>query len=454
MVRKGDLVRGLLIVLSSVFFLGLTSAIWMNETSIPIYNSSGDLVNYTSEFYLSSASNIYAYELAIFNTGTFNTIRVNDSLFLKNSSSDYTTSYINTSNNFLMPYSSRLDATKLGKNSSGSTLLLNVTSLSQLNLVSGLFVYNNGTEELVIFDNSCEAILNCTCEYYHNCTIPVVPPTTGGSGGGSGGSVESSISTNAGLTLLSVEPESFTFNLVKGKSAVKDFVIKNNGNLSVYLRTELIGFNGTKIEVPRGVAVIKNGQSIMPVNVTALESGLVTGKIIVNDGNGSIFEIPVVVNIKSENFLFDNSITIPNWYKTVKQGDEVSAQIDLLQVGPQEKVDVTATYVVKGFSGKIYSQESETFFVLGSKTYTKKFSTAGLPEGKYIIGLEILYPGAFATSSAQFEVNNEKAGLLNKLLEVPNQVMILVFWAVLTLGIVLAVIHYKYRKTYKHHRKI
>ncbi|MEK6825120.1 MAG: hypothetical protein AABY02_04670, partial [Nanoarchaeota archaeon] len=49
-------------------------------------------------------------------------------------------------------------------------------------------------------------------------------------------------------------------------------------------------------------------------------------------------------------------------------------------------------------------EDSETFFVDGLKEYVKEFPTNNLPIGKYVLSLEIVYPGEFATSSAQFEV--------------------------------------------------
>ena len=54
-------------------------------------------------------------------------------------------------------------------------------------------------------------------------------------------------------------------------------------------------------------------------------------------------------------------------------------------------------------------QESETFSVLGEKKYSKEFATQQLLPGKYVLSLEIVYPGAFAISSAQFQVVEKKS---------------------------------------------
>ena len=97
-------------------------------------------------------------------------------------------------------------------------------------------------------------------------------------------------------------------------------------------------------------------------------------------------------------------LSIGSLYKNIKSGEKLSAQINLKEVAASEKVDVVATYVVKDFSGKQYLEESETFFVKGDRDYVKEFDTSNLGPGKYILGLEVFYPGAFATSSSQFNV--------------------------------------------------
>jgi hypothetical protein len=94
--------------------------------------------------------------------------------------------------------------------------------------------------------------------------------------------------------------------------------------------------------------------------------------------------------------------------KKVGVGDPVHAHIKLAQVGPDEKVDVTAVYTVTDKSGKIYAQTSETFFVDGNKDYIREIPTNGLPAGEYVLSITVLYPGSFATSTQRFLVENNE----------------------------------------------
>jgi len=80
---------------------------------------------------------------------------------------------------------------------------------------------------------------------------------------------------------------------------------------------------------------------------------LLAGKIIISSGVRSI-EIPVSIGVRSENFLFDSSITLDKQYRTVLVGKNLFANINLAQVGPQEKVDVGDWTLFRGeYEGEV-----------------------------------------------------------------------------------------------------
>ena len=187
------------------------------------------------------------------------------------------------------------------------------------------------------------------------------------------------------------------------------------------------------------------------MKIDAAEKGLMTGTVEFISGGVIAAESNVVVNIMSENFLFDSTISLSRQYRTVSAGENLLAQIDLQQVGPQEKVDVVANYIIKDFAGNSYLEDSETFYVLGDKTFTKDFHTADLPPGKYVLALEIVYPGAFATSSVQFEVlqkENQVYGFFDK-----NLVLIIVLTVAIIFVLVSIVLVARRTKKGKRRRK-
>ncbi|HLA22934.1 MAG TPA: hypothetical protein VJZ93_00140 [Candidatus Nanoarchaeia archaeon] len=294
------------------------------------------------------------------------------------------------------------------------------------------------------WSNSCGATISCgTCSSGFTCTSGtcVANPSSGdseeesssGGGGGGGGGGGSVATTAIRQGDLFVNPEEVVISVVEGVEEYREITLKNNGQLSLPLTTSVEGelkdillLNKERIMLPPGV------ETTLGMIVTLKEKELLTGKIIIAY---SIFtrEVPVVVGSKSENFLFDISVYLSEEFKQVNPGDKVIAQFNLLEVGANEKVDVAATYIIKDFQGQNHYEESETFFVDGEKSYSKEFLTDGLPVGKYALGYEIAYPGAFATSSVTFDVIEPKAKsflIIAIILFSMTAVIILVIWVV------------------------
>ncbi len=239
--------------------------------------------------------------------------------------------------------------------------------------------------------------------------------TSGGGGGGgtttgtTGGALTTGTTTGgAGAAPFLHVPTGLSFSSVVGSKTTRTFEIENTEDKELTLEVVVLGLVGT-IEVPSQIHLAPKEKKTITVDIGALQNGLQTGTIVFFKGNKPLI-VPLVLNVKSENFLFDAAVTLSETARIVHTGDSLTAQIALQQVGPKQKVDVTVLYVIKDFSGKSYLEDSETFSVYDAKGLSKEFPTKGLPPGKYILGLEVFYPGAFATSSAQFEVT-EKKGL-------------------------------------------
>ena len=120
--------------------------------------------------------------------------------------------------------------------------------------------------------------------------------------------------------------------------------------------------------------------------------------------------VPIILEIISELVLFDVKLDIPVAYTEVEPGDELKAQITLLNVGAPEKVDVFATYFIKDLSGNIIYEETETFAVEKQVSYQKVFRIhkSTIP-GSYVAIVEIRYVNSFAVSNQLFRVVEKKA---------------------------------------------
>ena len=275
--------------------------------------------------------------------------------------------------------------------------------------------------------------------------IPPVPsaPSTTSSGGGAGGGGASKIFYD-----VDVLEKEMVFSVIIGKNETREITIINRGNDSVRARIRLAGDISNAMVVQNNIVEISRGQKKFLFDIRASERGIFTGEIIIEAGT-SIIRVPVIINTKTDNFLFDASVSIPKEKKRVSEGDKIKATIGLLEVLSGTKVDVLVNYVVKDFSGNVYLEESETFFVEGNKSYSKDFSTSGLPTGDYILGIEVVYPGAYATSTSQFSVITGEEAVR----KFPIQIVLIGGLAVLALVIILLLIKSRNEKLRRLRRK-
>ena len=134
------------------------------------------------------------------------------------------------------------------------------------------------------------------------------------------------------------------------------------------------------------------------------ETGIFTGSI-----NVGGVQVPVSLNIKTKLLLFDSNIVVLNRDYKVAQGSDLRTRVTLIPMGDPERLDVLLNYVIKDYNGKVYLTQSETVLVEKKMNFRKNFGTGSLPLNKYIVGLELVYPGGVAPSSAHFEIVQKTA---------------------------------------------
>ncbi len=253
------------------------------------------------------------------------------------------------------------------------------------------------------WSDGCGKTLNCgSCASGYTCSSGVCTITPGGGGapsGGGGASAKPAFN-------IRVIPDSFNLALSANQtSSVKLDVLNTGGSnldISVSLTdslSDIIKFSdGTSFTLSTG------GLKTLTFQVTAPASaGIYTGKIIFTSDGGRL-EVPFVLNVRSGINLFDISLDIPEDQRIINVGDKLTGQINLLQAGVQEPMDVSLHYIVKNFEDKIYLEETETIMVHKQKNYEHEFDTQNLPAGDYIIGAEVIYGGGVATASYPFKV--------------------------------------------------
>lgn len=402
------LVVGVILLCSGVYATPTASVSSINSTFATVY--------------LRNVQNLYGYEVSFDYSGGAGTTGVQQySIFGTGSSATYGS---NLKGSIFSVYGSKLNGNGTGISNNGDTPSFNVTHTNgDISPRYVLFVYNDTTEEYVFF--------NVTA------TVPGSTASSSSSSGGGGGGSSEPIATTSDEVKLKISDDSLNFNLIAGQEGKKEITLSNTGNVAIDVLINSVGLEGL---IPSNFSIyLSPGEErTFEIPVSATTKGLLTGKLIFLFKGKQIAELPVVINVKSDNFLFDSSVTVSDEYRKIYSGQVLRAQVYLKEVISKEKVDVVVNYVIKDFSGKEYLQDSETFFVQDSKSFVKDFSTKDLPPGKYIVGIDITYPGAFATSSAQFEI-------ASRLPDMQNVIVVVLIVAIVLIA--LAIIWFARRKT-------
>ena len=260
---------------------------------------------------------------------------------------------------------------------------------------------------------SCGLTINCgTCSAGETCSSGTCTTTGGGGGGttttsGGGGGGGTTIISIIKEGELSIDPSELSIFVIENVEETREIKIKNIGGKSILIDIEIIGEDlEESLRIDKEASLKPNEEKTLELKIKVEGKKLIIGKILMKY-SGVVKEIPIVIGSRSENFLFDISIFLNDKFKKIFVGEKIEAQFNLIEVGTNEKVDVIANYIIKDFEGNSHYEESETFFVLGEKNYMKEFPTQNLQEGKYVLGFEISYPGAFAVSSTTFSIEEK-----------------------------------------------
>lgn len=345
-------------------------------------------------------------------------------------------------------YNLKLITVSEGGGSINSSTYKNIISMGIINWVinSSTYVSRLGfLHGLLLADgqpcttaNQCEGGYCCSnvcassaCAGEEEPEAPAAAAAAGG-GGGVGALVNlTGLGAEKGKD-YSVSTSSIKSELVIGRSKENKFKIENTGeerldfSLSVSGVEEFISLSDNSFSLDAGES------KTITVEMKGEDFGAYSGKIIITAG-GIVKEVLVIIEVKSEVVLFDVKMDIPSDYKEVEQGEDLKAQITLLNVGVPQEVDVITTYLMKDFTGNVIYESSETFAVDKQKSYVKSFpvsSRTGL--GDYLAVIEVRYSNSFAVSSEMFKVVGKTTVTLQKLLKTPlyNLVLIIAIAAI------------------------
>ena len=249
--------------------------------------------------------------------------------------------------------------------------------------------------------------------------------SSGGGDGGGGGGIPAPLQEEEKADKdFSASPGLIKEFVALGAAKSASVKIKNAGKSKLDFKLDVSTVSDFVFLSDSSFALEPGEEKEIELNVIGKKLGSYFGSLDI-EGGGITKSVDIVIEVESAQVLFDAKIDIPSAYKELRPGDELKAQITLLNVGPPRKVDVTTTYIIKDKKGKIIDEFSETFAVEVQSSFVKSFNLPdNLEPGDYIVIVELRYENSFAVSSELFRVVEEKS-LIQNMKELPYSLSLL-----------------------------
>lgn len=292
-----------------------------------------------------------------------------------------------------------------------------INSTSYINKLGFFHTWLLANDQPCTSDSQCEGGFCCSnlCKS-SACPSEASAPSGGGGGGGAplgggGGGPLPLKEEEKKISDFSVSPSAIKEELILNGAKTKAITIRNTGNTILRLGLSIATVSDMVLLSDTSFSLSPGEEKTVEANLIGKRLGSYLGEIEV-EADGIRKSISVIIEVESEQALFDVKMDIPTAYKEVLPGDELKTQITLLNVGPARKVDVTATYIIKDRKGNAIYESSETFAVEKQASFVKSFKIPEyLEPGEYLAIVEVRYANSFAVSSELFKVVSEKSAV-------------------------------------------
>lgn len=152
---------------------------------------------------------------------------------------------------------------------------------------------------------------------------------------------------------------------------------------------------------------------VLNFSIEGLEEGLYFGRIVV-EGEYDKVEIPVILEIESDEVLFDSVLSVPVEYGDVYVGEELVVEAKLVNLENIGSKRVGVQYFVRGVDGKsVFLDEGE--MVVESQILNTKVVKISdyIEEGVYLFGVVVKYEDSVGVSSHFFEVEKREVNFFD-----------------------------------------
>ncbi len=263
---------------------------------------------------------------------------------------------------------------------------------------------NDSSEDKNVTDVMSFTVTNTTTTTTTSTTTTVA--AGGGGGGGPSGEERPEVVGN-----FTVIPNFVKVIINQGDTKTRNVEVLNTGKeeLEINIDTENLDkfllLDTNKFNIKPGEK--KSVRLVFAASENKLPD-VYLGNIIFK-GGGIERVVNVIIEVKEEKPLFDIIIDIPNLFKKIAIGDEIVANIKIVNNGYIDMVDVTIQYSIIDMDNNTIVVKEETLAVGRTKTINRRLKIpSDVKPGRYILYGKITYEGGIATASDFFEIVEKK----------------------------------------------
>lgn len=263
----------------------------------------------------------------------------------------------------------------------------------------------------VSYGNVWETDIEIESVWYFAPTTTTSTPPSPGPGPGPGPAPTTAPAPPAKISNFTLDIDLIEILLSPGKTDKKSIKVSNNGETRLNItgrikNLEQFSFfsgNGTEYSFELDVDETKEVE-INFVIPDDQEPGVYPGQIVFT-GDSIERTVLVVIEVESEEPLFDVKVEMLPEYKEVYPGGNVMAQLTIYNLGKIGRVDVDVEYGIKDLTGNVTVFEHETLAVETQVSIVKSLETPSTIEpDSYIFYAKVSYKDTIGPGSSMFKV--------------------------------------------------
>jgi len=283
--------------------------------------------------------------------------------------------------------------------------------------ISNYQVQISGAPGSTVYWKFCayDASLNINCTVTQNFSIsrrelppPPLPPSPPSDFGAILRILREEVTEN-----FTVDPSLFRVSLKQGTTETRVIKITNLGNTNLSFNLSVTDVESL-VYLGEDHFIISSGESkdVTIDFVASLSTPPSQYFGLLKIESSEIRYVPLIVEVNSLEFNFSVQVEIPQDYKTVMPGENVKANISILNLKDVLQNDMNLYIAIKDFYGNIYDSDEESFVFSSSLFFERNLTVPKeAHEGQYLFYARAFTEEGMALNSDTFEVGSRFAFL-------------------------------------------